>query len=110
MEYTDVISRALKATVNIQDFSVKEPIAKSISEIVRNEMQISLDNIKPNPWAFHTLCGNINRKINEKYHINCSVMIGEMGLYGENHMNYVDFFALNYDDWRLVFVCHAKFP
>jgi hypothetical protein len=110
MEYTDVISRALNATVNIEYGNVKEPIVKSISEIVRNEMQISLDNIKPNPLAFHTLCSSINRKINEKYKIGCSIMIGEVGLYGEYSINYVDLFALNYDEWRLLFACYAKFP
>jgi hypothetical protein len=51
LEYNNIISCILKTTFRTEYGNMNESVRKSISEIVINEMKISLDTIKPNPWA-----------------------------------------------------------
>jgi hypothetical protein len=73
LEYNYIISHILKTTFRPEYGNMNESVGKSIFEIAINEMKISLDSIKTNPWAFHILCDNIYKKIIEKYKIGCNI-------------------------------------
>ncbi len=105
-----MIGKALsEPNPNLNLFNTPENIVKSVLELVKNEMKISLENCKLNDCSFQTLTHSIFDSMRNKYPNDCNVNLINGDYCGEYQTAYQNAFVLNFNGFRIMFSCYKSF-